>query len=90
VTAESADNAAFYLSRALTMKAAMNAVSRFLLCAGLVTSLSGCGVVAVAGAATGAVISVAGAVVSTGVKVTGKVIEKTIDVVTPASPEPAQ
>jgi len=45
----------------------------------LVASLSGCGVVAVAGAATGAAISVAGAVVSTGVKVTGKVIEKTID-----------
>lgn len=52
-------------------------------------ALSGCGVVAVAGAATGAAISVAGAVVSTGVKVTGKVIEKTIDVVTPSSPTPA-
>ncbi len=50
-----------------------------------VTSLSGCGVIAVAGATAGAAISVAGAVVSTGVKVTGKVIEKTIDVVTPSS-----
>jgi hypothetical protein len=49
------------------------------------TSLSGCGVMAVAGATAGAAISVAGAVVSTGVKVTGKVIEKTIDVVTPSS-----
>lgn len=48
--------------------------------------LSGCGVMAVAGATAGAAISVAGAVVSTGVKVTGKVIEKTIDVVTPSSP----
>lgn len=54
----------------------------------LAASLSGCGVVAVAGAATGAAISVAGAVVSTGVKVTGKVIEKTIDVVTPSTPTP--
>jgi hypothetical protein len=52
--------------------------------------LSGCGVVAVAGATAGAAISVAGAVVSTGVKVTGKVIEKTIDVVTPSSPAPAE
>jgi hypothetical protein len=55
-----------------------------LLCLGF--SLSGCGVMAVAGATAGAAISVAGAVVSTGVKVTGKVIEKTIDVVTPSSP----
>jgi hypothetical protein len=48
-------------------------------------SLSGCGVMSVAGAAAGAAISVTGAVVSTGVKVTGKVVEKTIDVVTPSS-----
>jgi Ethanolamine utilization protein EutJ (predicted chaperonin) len=48
-------------------------------------ALSGCGVVAVAGATAGAAISITGAVVSTGVKVTGKVIEKTIDVVTPSS-----
>ncbi|WP_310460914.1 hypothetical protein [Sphaerotilus sp.] len=53
-------------------------------------ALSGCGVMAVAGATAGAAISVAGAVVSTGVKVTGKVIEKTIDVVTPSSTAPAQ
>lgn len=66
----------------------MNAVFRFVVCAGLVASLSGCGVMAVAGATAGAAISVAGAVVSTGVKVTGKVIEKTIDVVTPSSPTP--
>ncbi len=46
-------------------------------------TLSGCAVVTVAGAATGAVISVAGAVVGAGVKVTGKVIEKSIDVITP-------
>ena len=90
MTTGSADNAAFffYLSRVLTMNAAMNsayAASRFLFCAVLAIGLSGCGVIAVAGAATGAAISVAGAVVSTGVKVTGKVIEKTIDVVTPSS-----
>lgn len=54
----------------------------------LATSLSGCGVMAVAGATAGAAISVAGAVVSTGVKVTGKVIEKTIDVVTPSASTP--
>lgn len=54
----------------------------------LAAALSGCGVMAVAGATAGAAISVAGAVVSTGVKVTGKVIEKTIDVVTPSSPTP--
>lgn len=54
----------------------------------MATSLAGCGVVAVAGAAAGAAISVTGAVVSTGVKVTGKVIEKTIDVVTPSAPTP--
>jgi hypothetical protein len=70
----------FYLSRVLIM----HAVSRFFWCAGLVACLSGCGVMAVAGATAGAAISVAGAVVSTGVKVTGKVIEKTIDVVTPS------
>ncbi len=52
--------------------------------------LTGCGVMAVAGATAGAAISVAGAVVSTGVKVTGKVIEKTIDVVTPSSPVEAK
>ncbi|WP_338414275.1 hypothetical protein [uncultured Sphaerotilus sp.] len=68
----------------------MNAVFRFVVCAGLAVSLSGCGVMAVAGATAGAAISVAGAVVSTGVKVTGKVIEKTIDVVTPSSPTPAE
>ena len=45
--------------------------------------LSGCAVVTVAGAATGAAISVAGAVVSTGVTLTGKAIGKTIDAVTP-------
>lgn len=50
-----------------------------------VASLSGCGVVSLAGSAAGAVVSVAGAVVSTGVSVTGKVIEKTIDVITPSS-----
>ncbi|MEO5698395.1 MAG: hypothetical protein ABIQ60_14815 [Burkholderiaceae bacterium] len=48
-------------------------------------ALSGCAVVTVAGAATGAVISVACAVVGAGVKVTGKVIEKSIDVVTPGT-----
>jgi hypothetical protein len=47
----------------------------------LTVPLTGCGVVAVAGAAAGAAISVTGAVVSTGVKVTGKVIEKTVDAV---------
>jgi hypothetical protein len=52
---------------------------------GAASTLPGCAVVTVAGAAAGAAISVAGAVVSTGVKVTGKVIEKTIDVVTPDS-----
>ncbi len=46
-------------------------------------STSGCAVITVAGAATGAVISVAGSVVSTTVGVAGKVVEKTIDVVTP-------
>lgn len=55
----------------------------------LATSLAGCGVVAVAGAAAGAAISVTGAVVSTGVKVTGKVIEKTIDAVGGGSAESA-
>jgi hypothetical protein len=59
-----------------------------LLCMGF--SVTGCGVMAVAGATAGAAISVAGAVVSTGVKVTGKVIEKTIDVVTPSSPSDAK
>ena len=48
--------------------------------------LSGCAVVAIAGATAGAAISVAGAVVSTGVTVTGKVIGKTIDLVTPSAP----
>ena len=49
----------------------------------LVTTLSACAVVSVAGAAAGAAISVTGAVVSTGVSVAGKVIEKTVDAVTP-------
>lgn len=35
----------------------------------------------------GAAIDVTGAVVNTGVRVTGKVVEKTIDLVTPSSPE---
>jgi len=48
----------------------------------LVTSLSGCAVVSIAGAAAGAAISVTGAVVSTGVTLTGKVIGKAIDVAT--------
>ena len=48
--------------------------------------MSGCAVVAIAGATAGAAISVAGAVVSTGVTVTGKVIGKTIDLVTPSAP----
>jgi uncharacterized transporter YbjL len=48
---------------------------------------SGCAVVSVAGAAVGAAIEVTGAVVSTGVRVTGKAVEKTIDLVTPSSPE---
>ena len=55
----------------------------------LALAAQGCAVVTVAGAVAGAAISVGGAVVSTGVKVTGKVIEKTIDVVTPGSPEEA-
>lgn len=46
-------------------------------------ALSGCGVMAVAGATAGAAISVTGAVVSTGVKVTGKAVGAAIDVVTP-------
>jgi hypothetical protein len=52
-----------------------------------VMSLPGCAVVSVAGAAVGAAIEVTGAVVSTGVRVTGKAVEKTIDLVTPSSPE---
>ena len=51
---------------------------------------SGCAVVSVAGAAVGAAVEVTGAVVSTGVRVTGKVVEKTIDLVTPSSPEEAE
>jgi hypothetical protein len=56
---------------------------RLLLVLSLAASLlgSGCAVVTVAGAVTGAAISVGGAVISTGVKVTGKVIEKTADAV---------
>ncbi len=46
------------------------------------TSLSGCAVVSIAGAAAGAAISLTGAVVSTGVTLTGKVIGKAIDVAT--------
>jgi hypothetical protein len=53
--------------------------------AALVTSLAGCAVVTVAGAAAGAAISIGGAAVSSTVKVTGKVVEKAIDVVTPSS-----
>ena len=65
-----------------------NPIHQFLLTAVALTAscLSGCAVVAIAGATAGAAISVAGAVVSTGVKVTGKVIEKGIDVVTPSAP----
>lgn len=48
---------------------------------------SGCAVISVAGSAVGAAIEVTGAVVSTGVRVTGKAVEKTIDLVTPSSPE---
>ncbi len=44
-------------------------------------ALSGCAVVAVAGAA----ISVTGAVIGTTVKVTGKLIGAAVDVVTPGS-----
>ncbi|MGE5866218.1 MAG: hypothetical protein ACM32J_14130 [Rhizobacter sp.] len=44
----------------------------------LLSLLSGCAVVSVAGAAAGAAISVTGAVVTTGVKVTGKAIELAI------------
>ena len=51
----------------------------------LVTPLSGCAVVSIAGAVAGAAISVTGAVVSTGVSITGKVIGKTIDVITPSA-----
>ena len=48
-----------------------------------VLAQSGCAVVTIAGAATGAAVAVTGAVVSAGVGLTGKVIGKTIDAVTP-------
>lgn len=65
-------------------RSALRIHGRLALVSLLVASLTGCGVLDVAGAAAGAAISVTGAVVSTGVKVTGKVVEKTIDVVTPS------
>lgn len=49
------------------------------------SALTGCAVVEVAGAATGAVISVGAAVVSTGVEVTGKVVGATVDAATGSS-----
>ncbi len=60
-------------------------LARAVLSVAVLSTLTGCAVVTVVGAAAGAAISVTGAVFSTGVKVTGKVIEKTIDVVTPSS-----
>jgi hypothetical protein len=61
--------------------------ARALAAALVIACLPGCAVVSVAGAAVGAAIEVTGAVVSTGVRVTGKAVEKTIDLVTPSSPE---
>ena len=46
-------------------------------------ALSGCAVVTIAGAATGAAVAVTGAVVSAGIGITGKVIGKTIEAVVP-------
>ena len=48
-------------------------------CLFVLSQLSGCAVVTVAGAAAGAAISVTGAVVSTGVRVTGAAVEAGID-----------
>ena len=54
------------------------------------TTLPGCAVVTVAGAAAGAVVSVGGAVVGSTVKVAGKVVEKTIDLAVPGAPAAAK
>ena len=54
-----------------------------------VVFLSGCAVIAVAGAATGLAVAVTGAVVGTGVTVAGKVVGAGISAVTPGSDSPA-
>lgn len=53
-----------------------------LLSAYVLTGLTGCTVVSVAGSAVGAAISVGGAVVSTGITVTGKVVGAGVDAAT--------
>ena len=64
-------------------------LARALACACAALLVSGCAVVSVAGAVTGAAVTVAGAAVGATVTVAGKVVEKSIDLALP-SPSPAR